>query len=88
MGNQDHLPDIDDEEFIEVYLKCDISVCEQRDPKGLYKKARAGEILQFTGISDPYEVPESPEILIETDRLSVRESVAMIIDHLRARKII
>ena len=78
----------DDEEFIEVYLKCDISVCEQRDPKGLYKKARAGEIPQFTGISDPYEEPVSPEIVIETDRLSVEESVDMIIDHLRIRKII
>ncbi len=77
-----------DEEFIEVYLKCDISVCEQRDPKGLYKKARAGQIPQFTGISDPYEEPLSPEIVIETDRLSVRDSVDIIIDHLRTRKII
>ncbi len=78
----------DDEEFIEVYLKCDISICEQRDPKGLYKKARAGEIPQFTGISDPYEEPLAPEIIIETDRLTVQESVDMIIDHLRGRKII
>jgi adenylylsulfate kinase len=78
----------DDEEFVEVYLKCDLSVCEQRDPKGLYKKARAGEILQFTGISDPYEEPASPEIIIETDRLTVQESVSSIIRHLKARKII
>jgi adenylylsulfate kinase len=78
----------DDEEFIEVYLKCELAVCEERDPKGLYKKARQGEIPFFTGVSDPYETPESPEIIIETDRLAVGECVQQIIDHLKTRKII
>ena len=78
----------DDEEFIEVYLKCDLSVCEERDPKGLYKKARKGEIPFFTGISDPYEVPDSPEIVIETDRLAIDESVKKILKHLKAKNII
>ncbi|MFJ7729985.1 adenylyl-sulfate kinase [Neobacillus sp. NPDC097160] len=55
-------------EFIEVNVKCPLSECERRDPKVLYKKARAGEILQFTGISAPYEPPVRPEILIELDR--------------------
>jgi adenylylsulfate kinase len=78
----------DDEEFIEIFLKCDLAVCEERDPKGLYKKARKGEIPFFTGISDPYEVPETPEMVIETDRLAIDESVKKIIDHLKAKKII
>lgn len=53
-------------EFIEIYVECDLETCEQRDPKGLYKKARAGEIPNFTGISDPYEPPERPEIVVNT----------------------
>ena len=65
----------DNEEFIEVYLKCDLDVCESRDPKGLYKKARKGEIPDFTGISQRYEMPANPEIIIETDRLGIEESV-------------
>jgi adenylylsulfate kinase len=78
----------DNEEFIEVYLKCDLAVCETRDPKGLYKKARKGEIPEFTGISQPYEVPASPGITIETDRLGVEESVETIIKYLKEKKII
>ena len=80
--------DNDEADFIEIYLKCELAVCEERDPKGLYKKARKGEILFFTGISDPYEVPESPELVIETDRLTIDESVKNIADYLKARKII
>ena len=72
-------------EFIEVYLKCDISVCESRDPKGLYKKARKGEIPFFTGVSDPYEPPENPELVIETARLSIGESVDMIVKYLKGK---
>jgi adenylylsulfate kinase len=53
-------------EFVEIYIKCDLDVCEQRDPKGLYKKARAGEIKDFTGIDAPYEEPENPELIIDT----------------------
>lgn len=66
-------------EFIEVNVKCPLSECERRDPKGLYKKARAGEILQFTGISAPYEPPVRPEILIELDRQTVSESAAQVL---------
>lgn len=78
----------DNEEFIEVYLKCDLAVCEARDPKGLYKKARKGEIPDFTGISQPYEEPANPQILIETDRLSIEDSVESIIRYLTEKGII
>ena len=78
----------DDEEFIEVYLKCDLAVCESRDPKGLYKKARRGEIPDFTGISQPYETPENPGITLATDRLSIEESVTAIILYLTEKGII
>ena len=78
----------DNEEFIEVYLKCALTVCESRDPKGLYKKARRGEIPDFTGISQPYETPADPEIIIETDRLGIEESVDKIITYLRENRII
>lgn len=61
--------------FIEVFVSCPVEECERRDPKGLYKKARAGEIHQFTGVSDRYETPENPEIVIETDRMDVEEGV-------------
>lgn len=70
-------------EFIEIYVKCAVEVCEDRDPKGLYKKARAGEIKEFTGISAPYEEPDAPEIVIETDKQSLEESVAQVVDYLR-----
>ncbi|RBW68877.1 adenylyl-sulfate kinase [Bacillus taeanensis] len=69
-------------EFIEVYVKCDVSECEKRDPKGLYKKARAGEIKGFTGIDAPYEAPENPEIVVETDKQPLEESVNQIINYL------
>lgn len=69
--------------FVEVYVDCPIDVCEQRDVKGLYKKARAGEIAQFTGVSDPYEAPEHPEIHLHTDRENPEQSVAIILGELR-----
>lgn len=69
-------------EFIEVYAKVPIEVAEQRDPKGLYKKARAGEIKEFTGISAPYEEPENPEIVVDTSVLSLEESADKIITYL------
>jgi len=78
----------DKEEFIEIYLKCALAVCESRDPKGLYKKARMGEIPDFTGISQPYETPVNPEIIIETDRLGIEESVDKIITYLTEKRII
>lgn len=65
-------------EFIEVFVDCPIEACEQRDVKGLYKKARAGEIPYFTGISSPFEAPEKPELIIQTNKFSVTESTSMI----------
>ncbi|WP_025026238.1 adenylyl-sulfate kinase [Caldalkalibacillus mannanilyticus] len=76
------------DEFIEVYVRCSLETCESRDPKGLYKKARNGEIPEFTGISSPYEEPENPEITIESDQLSVDESVDKVVQYLKERKII
>lgn len=70
-------------EFIEIYVKCPLDVCEKRDVKGLYEKARKGIIKQFTGIDDPYEEPENPEIIVETDKLSLNQSAQLIIDYLK-----
>jgi adenylylsulfate kinase len=66
--------------FYEVFVDCDINVAEQRDPKGLYKKARAGEIKGFTGIDDPYEAPLRPELHLKTHELSVAQSVQRLLD--------
>ncbi|OGQ78286.1 MAG: adenylyl-sulfate kinase [Deltaproteobacteria bacterium RIFOXYA12_FULL_58_15] len=66
---------IGDDRFVEAYLEAPLSVCEERDPKGLYAKVRAGEISEFTGISSPYEVPENPEIVLHTADESIGESV-------------
>jgi len=77
-----------DGEFIEIFVKASLAVCEERDPKGLYKKARAGIIPEFTGISAPYEEPLKPELVIETDKLSVEESVQKVIDYLLEKAII
>jgi len=65
--------------FIEVYCRCSLEACEGRDPKGLYKKARAGVIPEFTGISAPYEEPEAAELIVDTDKLSLEESVAAVV---------
>jgi len=75
-------------EFVEVYVKCSLEEAENRDVKGLYKKARAGEIKGFTGIDDPYEAPENPEIVIETDKVTLDEGVNQLIDYLEKRDII
>jgi adenylylsulfate kinase len=77
-----------DGSFIEIYCKCSLEECERRDPKGLYKKAREGNITQFTGISAPYEIPETPEILVETDQQSPQESVRQIIEYLEKHRIL
>ncbi|KAJ1961422.1 Adenylyl-sulfate kinase [Dipsacomyces acuminosporus] len=74
--------------FIEVFADVPVSIAEERDPKGLYKKARAGEIKEFTGISAPYEAPTSPEIHIRTDQKSVAEAVEEITAYLAANNII
>lgn len=69
--------------FIEVYVEADLETCEQRDPKGLYKKARAGEIKEFTGISAPYEAPDRPELKINTsEEASVRKNAERVINYL------
>lgn len=67
------------DEFIEIYVKCPLEICKQRDVKGLYKKAEEGFIKNFTGVNDPYEEPEHPEIVVETDKMEVDESVKNII---------
>lgn len=72
------------DEFIEIYVKCSIEDCEKRDPKGLYKRARKGEITNMTGISAPYEEPEKPDIIIETNRYSIEECTDLIIGFLQA----
>ena len=70
-------------DFIEVYCQCSVDVCESRDVKGLYRRAKAGEIKDFTGISSPYEEPEQPEITIDTDRESLEDSVDIIFAYLK-----
>jgi adenylylsulfate kinase len=75
-------------DMLEIFLRCDVSVCEQRDPKGLYKKARAGEITDFTGISAPYEEPLNPEIVIDSGVLSVDDCARTVVDYLSAHKYI
>jgi adenylylsulfate kinase len=76
---------VEDDEFIEVFIDTPLEVCESRDPKGLYKKARDGEILNFTGISSPYEAPENAQIHIKTDTMPIEESVQIIIKYLQKR---
>ena len=79
---------LEEEEFIEVYVKCPIDTCEQRDPKGLYVKARQGIIKDFTGINSPYEEPENPEIVVETNINSIEESVEIVFQYLKNQKLI
>jgi adenylylsulfate kinase len=75
-------------DFIEIYVDCSLEAAESRDPKGLYKKARAGEIKNFTGIDDPYEEPFRPEIHLHSDQQSLEEEVQEILSVLRERGII
>lgn len=75
-------------DFIEIYCLCDIAICEQRDAKGLYKKARQGEITQFTGISSPYEEPENPELTVDTGRGSLADCVDQVLNLLKQRGVI
>jgi len=74
--------------FFEVYVKCALDVCEERDPKGLYKKARAGEIPEFTGISAPYEEPDNAEIIVDTGEQTLDESTIAVLDALRSAGVI
>lgn len=75
-------------DFVEIYVRCSVDTCIERDPKGLYKKALAGEIPNFTGISQDYEEPENPEILVDTDESSVDECAKTILEYLEKNEII
>jgi adenylylsulfate kinase len=75
---------LDDGEFIEVLVDASLETCEARDPKGLYKKARAGEIKGFTGIDAPYEAPENPELTLDSNNKSIDELAQEVVDHLKA----
>jgi adenylylsulfate kinase len=79
---------LSERDFFEIHCACSLEVCEQRDVKGLYRKARAGLISDFTGISSPYEAPNDPELVVHTDKQSLQESAAQVIDVLRERGIV
>jgi adenylylsulfate kinase len=76
---------VDQNDFIEIFCKASIKTCEARDVKGLYQKARLGKIKDFTGISSPYEEPDNPELIIDTEKFSINESVEKIIDFLKPK---
>lgn len=75
------------EKFIETYVKCSLNTCEDRDVKGMYRKARNNEIKSFTGIDDPYDIPENPELVIETENESLDYSVKHILDYLKNKNL-
>jgi adenylylsulfate kinase len=75
-------------DFIEIYCNASLEACESRDVKGLYKRARSGEIKNYTGIDSPYEAPDNPELIIDTESESLEESVAKVIDFLKSKEII
>ena len=79
---------VNEGDFVEIYCRCSLETCESRDVKGLYQKARAGEIPEFTGISSPYEEPENPELVLDTDQNSVEECALQVVDYLRQRGIL
>jgi len=76
---------LEDDEFIEIFVDTPLDVCETRDPKGLYKKARTGEIANFTGISSPYEAPTNPQIHINNDGITVQNATTKVIEYLQTR---
>ena len=79
---------ISDGDFIEVYCKASLETCEARDLKGLYKRARLGEIKNYTGINSPYEIPDNPELIIDIDKESLEESVSKIVSFLQTKSIV
>ena len=79
---------VENGDFVEIHCAADLSVCEERDTKGLYAKARAGEIKEFTGISSPYEAPEKPELRVDTGSQSLEACVELVINHLREAGVI
>lgn len=87
-GDRDKARAIAKDSFVEIYVKCDIDVCESRDVKGLYKKARAGEIKEFTGISAPYEEPLNAEVVVDTGKLSLEQCTEAVLKALSERGVI
>lgn len=79
---------VEEKEFVEVYISTPLSTCEERDPKGLYKKARSGQIKNFTGIDSDYEVPHHPEVTLNTAELNVNECVDIVISYLKQNELI
>jgi len=79
---------VNDSEFIETYIKCKLEVCESRDVKGMYKRARSGEIVNFTGVNGEYETPSNPDLIIDTEKCSLDEEVIKIIQYLKSRELI
>lgn len=73
------------EDFIEIYCRCPVEICEMRDPKGMYKKAKAGEIKEYTGVSAPYEEPENPDLIIDTHLLALEDSVEKVFRFIEER---
>jgi adenylylsulfate kinase len=76
------------EEFVEIFVNASVETCEKRDPKGLYKKARAGEIKNFTGISDPYEAPEKPEMILDADKKGIDDLANEVVAYLEKRGVL
>jgi adenylylsulfate kinase len=87
-ADRDRLRLLAGDDFIEIYCRCPIAVCEDRDVKGLYKRARAGEIKEFTGISSPYEEPHNPDLVIESNIMTVEESVDVVMTYLQTHGVI
>ena len=79
---------ISNDDFIEIYCKASLETCEARDVKGLYKRARAGKIKNYTGVDSPYEVPENPELTLDTDNETLNESVSKIYNFLKEKKLL
>tara|TARA_B100001057_G_scaffold495012_1_gene592941 strand:- start:6906 stop:7505 length:600 start_codon:yes stop_codon:yes gene_type:complete len=78
----------EENQFLEVFIDSSLEICEKRDPKGMYKRARNGEIKDFTGVSSPYEVPENPDIYVKNDDISIEEASGVIIRYLKEKKLI
>ncbi len=76
------------QQFSEIYVKCSLDQCESRDVKGMYKKARAGQIKNFTGLDDPYEAPQNPDFVVDTEKESLDESVDKILDYLKSQNLL
>ncbi len=74
--------------FVEIFVKASVDTCEKRDPKGLYQKAKKGEVKEFTGVSAPYEEPLRPEILLDADTMTIEEEVEMVLDYLKEKQVI